>query len=500
MFAECVTRLTSELCDILGITVGESEHHDQFYCFDLDISSVVEATRLPASIPLIFLRREALWASDLDQLRELLGRIGIFHKTALLILFGPQEDLSLARRMVNERLRNVHAVDLIILGRRDIQHIVTAKDPQQALRFTICDQADLTLVSPYSFDEPAPHDLFFGREFEVRTITQSIPNSSVAVLGGRRIGKTSILHQVSAHLCETYSCHYMDWHPIRDYDTLFRTLAYHWPSIGELEPEPVSFHSVVAELRDDGPLILVLDEIDALLRFDIENDELLFKTFRSLSQEGVCRFIFSGERVLSNQLKYGSKSPLFNFCGQRIQLGYLDRRSARQLVTRPMEWMNIDLRDRESVVEGILDLSSCHPRLVQYICHNLIERINREGVRFIIPEHVERIAASNEFREEYLHTVWGDATPFEKALTLALEEVAVTQQEIQAALKRWDIPHTWEDLKTALHNLKTCSVFLQDNATYHFVAEQFPRIARESLDIEMEIGYLRRKITRERDL
>jgi hypothetical protein len=113
---------------------------------------------------------------------------------------------------------------------------------------------------------------------------------------------------------------------------------------------------------------------------------------------------------------------------------------------------------------------------------------------------VQRIAAGNEFREEYLHTVWGDATSFEKALTLALEKPAATHEEIQTALERWQIPYTWEDLKAALHNLKTCSVLVQDNATYHFVAESFPQIARESLDIEMEIGSLRRRIRREQDL
>jgi hypothetical protein len=292
----------------------------------------------------------------------------------------------------------------------------------------------------------------------------------------------------------------MDFHAIRDYDTLFRTIQYRWPSIGSLVPEPVSFHSIVAKLRGGGPLVFVLDEIDALLRFDIENDELLFKTFRSLSQEGLCRFIFSGERVLSNQLKYGVTSPLFNFCGQRIRLGYLEPKSAEKLVVEPMGWMNIEMRERERVVEGILDLSSCHPRLVQYICHSLIRQINQQGVRFVSSRHLQRIARSNELREEYLWTVWGDATPFERALTLALEQVAVTQDDIQASLKRWDIPYTWEGLTGALHSLEICSVLERDNDTFHFVAEHFPRIARESLDVEMEISMLRRRITRERDL
>ncbi|MGD9029157.1 MAG: HEAT repeat domain-containing protein [Anaerolineae bacterium] len=497
MFNECIKTLVTALCEILGATVTRADIHERIHCFVLQVSAVTRGTNLPQEIPLVLLQRDTLTESDLGDLRALLTDIKIFHRTALLVLFGDPERIRQAQRLTDEKLRDVHAFDVIVLGKNEIQRIVTAKSPPDVLRFAICEQADLTLVSPYSFDEPASPMLFFGREFEIRSITQAITNSSVAVLGGRRIGKTSILHRVSDLLGTTSSCHYMDCHAIRDYDTLFRTIGYRWPDIDSLPPKPVSFHSVVAGLRRDAPLVFALDEIDALLRFDIENDELLFKTFRSLSQEGQCRFIFSGERVLSNQLKYGSTSPLFNFCGQRIRLGYLEPKSAAQLIVEPMDWMNIELQEREPVVEGVLDLSSCHPRLVQYICHSLIKQINQEGVRFITRQHLQRVAGSNELREEYLWTVWGDATPFERVLTLALERVDATEDEIRAALHRWDVPYSWEGLRRALHNLEICSVLERDNHRFHFVAEHFPTIARETLDIGMEINALKRKITSE---
>jgi hypothetical protein len=121
-------------------------------------------------------------------------------------------------------------------------------------------------------------------------------------------------------------------------------------------------------------------------------------------------------------------------------------------------------------------------------------------VRFITDDHLQRLAGSNELHEEYLYTVWGDTTPFERAVTLALEETTVTQDDIQAALTRWDIPYTWGDLKAALHNLEICSILRRDDGTFHVVPEHFPQIARESLDVEMEINSLRRHIIRERNL
>jgi len=497
VYADCVGSLTSALCAILEATVTGAEVHERLHCFVLRVSRVVKGTNLPRDIPLVFLRREELTEGDLDDLKDLFRRIKVFHKTALLVMFVSGDRIAQARQLIDEKLRDVHAYDVVVLGENEIQRVVTAKKPPDALRFSICEQADLTLVSPYSCDEPASRDLFFGREFEIRTATQAVVNNSVAILGGRRIGKTSILHRVNEILRENCSCCYLDCHPIRDYRILFRTLVYRWPSLGSLPPEPVSFHSVVAELADDRLLVFVFDEIDALLRFDMANDELLFKTFRSLSQEGLCRFIFSGERVLSNQLKYGSKSPLFNFCGQRIQLGYLEPRSARRLIREPMRWMNIELRDEERVVDAIIDITSCHPRLVQYICHRLIQQVNQEAVRFITPELVERVADSSEFCEEYLYTVWGDATPLERIVTLALEGRTFTREQVEKSLRTWEIPYSWESLKTALHNLKTCSVLVQENATFRFVAQHFPRIARTSLDIDMEIGSLKRRMGRE---
>ncbi len=500
MYADCVGSLTSALCEILEATVTGTEVHERLHCFVLRVPQVVKGTNLPRDIPLVFLRGEELTEGDLDDLQSLFKRIKIFHKTAMQVMLGKGDSITQARQLIDEKLRNVHAYDVIVLGKKEMQEVVTAKKPPDALRFSICEQADLTLVSPYSCDEPASRDLFFGRELEIRTATQSVDNHSVAILGGRRIGKTSILHRVNEILRENHSCCYLDCHPIRDYGILFRTLVYHWPGLGSLPPEPVSFHSVVAELADDRMLVFIFDEIDALLRFDMANDELLFKTFRSLSQEGLCRFIFSGERVLSNQLKYGSKSPLFNFCGQRIQLGYLEPKSARQLIKEPMSWMNIELRDEGRVVDAIVDVTSCHPRLVQYTCHRLIQQVNQEAVRFITPEQVERIADSNEFCEEYLYTVWGDATPLERIVTLAVDRLSFTREQVEKSLRTWEVPYTWESLKTALHNMKTCSVLEQDNGTFRFVAQHFPRIARTNLDIEMEIGSLRRRMERDQDL
>jgi hypothetical protein len=59
MFAECVTSLTNELCDMLDVTMTGAESDGRLYAFALDVSSVAQRTNLPRAMPLVFLRRRA---------------------------------------------------------------------------------------------------------------------------------------------------------------------------------------------------------------------------------------------------------------------------------------------------------------------------------------------------------------------------------------------------------------------------------------------------------
>ena len=48
-------------------------------------------------------------------------------------------------------------------------------------------------LSPYVTKGPVPATMFFGREKEIKLISQTIQNTDYAILGGRLIGKSSTL-------------------------------------------------------------------------------------------------------------------------------------------------------------------------------------------------------------------------------------------------------------------------------------------------------------------
>ena len=345
--------------------------------------------------------------------------------------------------------------------------------------------------------------MFFGREGEIRFITQTVKNKPIAVLGGRGIGKTSVLQKVWRLLSQPtsdYRCVYLDCYPVWNCGDLFKAIAmdYECPEVSALDPDPINFLDVVDILHHDKPLLFIMDEIDALLRFDAANDELLFKTFRALSQKGTCHFIFSGEKCVSERLR-NPASPFFNFC-ESISLGYLDTRSAIELITGPMALMNIELRDQDRIVQEIIDLSSCHPRIVQLICRRLIEEINKDKVRYISYEHLQRLSGDRAFQEQYVRSIWGLATPLERIITLLLNDAGVTLSEIEAALGKAEVPYTTTELDTALSNLEMYSILKRVERLYRFVPERFPRIVRECMDIGREMEKYRREVQSERDL
>src|SRR5262249_34014490 len=156
---------------------------------------------------------------------------------------------------------------------------------------------------PYVVSGPVPENMFFGRESQLKMISQGIVRSNFAVVGGRKIGKSSILMRLRRLFEDDarYRAIYIDCEAQFDYENFFSALREHLNV--EVGSEPASFPSVAVAVRNSSPsrtLVFLLDEIDELLEFDANRHPRgpLLKAFRAASHEGVCRFVFSGGRTL----------------------------------------------------------------------------------------------------------------------------------------------------------------------------------------------------------
>ena len=153
------------------------------------------------------------------------------------------------------------------------------------------------------FDE----NLFFGRERLVQRILQTVHNNSLLLHGERRIGKTSLLHQVRQRLEQLDDPEYAFYPAYVDLqgtseERFFWTLAEQIrealaPVLGETSvPVPPTgdaneghrylvreLHRILGELRAQSPkevkLVLLIDEVDELNHYDPRVNQKLRSLF-----------------------------------------------------------------------------------------------------------------------------------------------------------------------------------------------------------------------------
>lgn len=493
-FQTIAALLASMLCDMLGFTMLDARTYRDLHGYVVKAPAL--RLRVPPRFPIIFLRKREFSPEDINDVRSLMNILNMTSYFALLIDLNDWPSQLDKRKNLKYLVRGaIH--DLIVLDGSDLRQIIMARDPEQCLIQIILSQVDLNAVSPYVTSGPVPENMFFGRDNELKTVTRKVKDCSFALIGGRKIGKTSILAKVYRLLGETpdFFPLYLDCQAVTDYDGFFEAVQSMWevelPSFS-----PGGFRHLITQLNNDwarGTVIILLDEIDALLSYDLLSQEKLFRVFRALSQEQYCRFVFCGERILYTRL-HAPDSPLFNFC-DTIHLSYLDEQSARRIILEPMQAMGIILEDQETLVREIMDLSSCHPNIVQYICQRLIIQINRRGARRITMADLEAVRHSSQFSEYFTEVTWGNATALEKIVSLLMiDQGPFTLTDIKAFLTRAEVAVPQADLEEAIRDLVLYSILRKNGQYYEFANQGFLQVIKASQDIPTLVDSLKKKI------
>jgi hypothetical protein len=416
---------------------------------------------------------------------------------ALIVDLNDSADHLDQRRKLRTLVRDtIH--DFIVLDGTDLRRVLIARDPGQRLVEIILGQVDLTVVSPYVTSGPVPENMFFGRENELKTITRKIGDTSFALVGGRKIGKTSTLVKVYRLLSESIGVErtlYLDCQSVDSADAFFEAASTLWHIDPPLRTAEDFRRYLVAHGRGEArePLVLLLDEVDGLISYDQAHGHSLFSVFRALSQQRRCRFVLCGERVLYSQI-HAADSPLFNF-GDVIHLGYLREGAARRVISEPMQAMGIAIQNPDEVVAEIIRLSSCHPNLVQNLCQQLILEANRRHSRQITPADLRRVRHSSSFHEYFLEVTWGNTSALERAITLLIaDRDSVAFSEVQQILAEADIVVTQAEVERAVAGLRLNSILVKEGQRYRLSSAVFADIVRESQEVDILLSALRSEV------
>lgn len=379
-----------------------------------------------SKVPVVLTTASRLLAPPFcDRLIHSVHALGAEDSALVFVLpFIKRDALETRRTSLRSQLRDAAGQHVVLFGREDLGRILADPAPQRALRGFVLSQIDITYVSPYTTAGRTSDLVFFGRESEMREISDHIVQDSYAVVGGRRIGKTSMLRRLSNYSLPQFGFQtvYLDCSSISSYPNLMRTRLREWnpPNPGSTSE---TFSDILQSPPAELPLIILLDEVDKLLDYDRKTEPReswpLCNQFRSFSNNGYGTFVFAGERILREVLR-DSTGPLFNFV-RVLRLRPLDFHAVGELVVKPMKKLDIVFSDEDAIIRRIWEVTSGHPAVVQRLCDRLVAQLAQHALRRLTPADVDQVVTDPVFiRDDFLATYLSRATVLEHLIVLLM--------------------------------------------------------------------------------
>jgi tetratricopeptide (TPR) repeat protein len=265
--------------------------------------------------------------------------------------------------------------------------------------------------NPYAAGAPILNEeLFFGREALLSRVIQTIPNNSLLLYGERRIGKTSLQHQLKRRL-ETMNDPVYEFFPVyidlegTPQERFFATLAHEVfdqldgileelrPATDPAEDPAYDYHRLVRDIRAvlkrlrersnrRVKLVLLIDEVDELNYYDPRINQKLRSLFmKSFAEDLVA--VVSGVGIKKDWEREGS--PWFNFF-EEVEVRPFADEHARELIEKPIRGV---FEFEDGVVARIIQQAERKPYLIQKLCVSVVNRMHEQGRRRITMADVE---------------------------------------------------------------------------------------------------------------
>ena len=452
----------------------------QFVGFRLSGFIPLDNVILPSEIPLLMSRHNTLNSDeDIEDMHHLVTPKHL----ALLAIPATEHELYQLQRLISSKTKSTYELDVIVIGNRVLSQLARSREPQKELMKLILEHVNLTFVSPFVIDGPTPDNVFFGREAEIRMVKERIASANFAIVGNRKIGKTSVLKRLRREIApQGIAPLFIDCQFVKNADGFLSQFGIqaglHLP-----QHTPEGLQRVLIELRGKDKLpVLLLDEVDALLAHEREHGEALIAMLRTLTQAGTCHIVFCGSGGLVRQIN-DSSSPFYNFA-QEIRLGYLTESAARMVITQPFSQMGIVFDDSDSVLKEIVTVTSGHPNLLQYLGRGLVQAANQHPQHLVARTDLDMLIASQDFVDYYLKTIFGEANSIEKLIVLLAPNEAFEPQYIRNATLNHNLRLSETDLEDSLRMLRVYSILEKNNKMYSLIPKRLKYILESTQEVE----------------
>lgn len=487
VFARAADKIIHFFCRTLGWTPGGPLGMGALWGRRVETPGL--RIRIPSVIGFLACQHSLMETRDVAHLRHLLEQVGPENRFGFLLVTG---DKARSRALLDQGQSSELRSDIILLTPEDLKAVLGGQNPLSLLIRCLLEQVALSVVSPFVTEGPVPASMFFGREDEIKEIHYRLDHSNVALVGPRRVGKTSVLQRVASSLRkQDRPVFYLDCQALsKGSDFLTSLAAEHLPGWDM----KMSFPAILMELghRHEGrQATFIFDGIDLMLSQDPSNSEFLGRAFRQATTEGKASFLLCGERTLHHRL-HQPDSAFHNF-GHAMYLGYLSPSEATSLICEPLEQMEVCFEDRAACLEMLLYVSAGHPNLIQRACSALVDRLDRERTRRIETDLLRDVLTDQSFSEEYLETLWGSSGMRERiaTLTIGLDE-ELTAQDLRTRLgDEYNVQVALPELVESLDNLCLYGLLERRGPRYHLAVRSFPEMAGQVMDLKEGVEHYR---------
>lgn len=483
----------------LGYTVRESKSSLGYELFTIDLSSW--KLRLSNRTPVIWVQTKDLDGLSAQHIMQSLGDVlrerNLTRQITLVLFDGNSAPLF--------RYRTGLDYNLVLIGAEEQKHVIQSRRPSGELLDLISKQMPISFLSPYETRAPVTGSRFFGREHEIARILSN-PDTNHAILGIRRIGKTSLLREIERLLIEREEgprVVYLECSDLLSTDDYIREVVRklnprELPRL-EMQKYVFFFPNFLERMSKQikSKIIFLLDEIDNLVIMQ-RGDWELFRMLRASSNKGACQYIIAGFREAMRE-QYMLDSPFYNFT-QEIRLSEFTRQQARQLIITPMENLRVRIRNEEEVLNRIYTETAGHPNLIQYYCLILLRKLDQSGEREIGPESLIDVYNDEGFTSHLLTSFMQNTENREKALVYALlmsdanaGGKGFSLEQIDELLHKGGILLPQKSIDEACNVLTLAGIIHRKGRDFYFTSPVFTKVLQQTYDL----SYLFRKVKEE---
>lgn len=480
----------------LGYTVRAGKPSMDYQLFYMDLSSW--KLRLSSRTPVIWVQTKDLDGISSQHVMESLGDVlrerNLTRQIVLVIIDGNSFPLFRHKTNLNH--------NLVLIGAEEQKNVLHSRRPTGELLDIISAQVPISYLSPYETRAPVTGSRFFGREHEISRILAN-PDTNHAILGIRRIGKTSLLRETERILLEQEAAArvvYLECSDLLSTDDYIREVVRklnprELPRL-ELQKYVFFFPNFLERMSKQfkSKIIFLLDEVDNLVIMQ-RGDWELFRMLRASSNKGACQYIIAGFREAMRE-QYMLDSPFYNFT-QEIRLSEFTRQQARNLVVTPMENLRVRFKNEDEVISRIYEETAGHPNLIQYYCLILLRQLDQTGEREISPKSLIDVYADEGFTSHLLTSFMQNTENREKALIYALMmstkeagSKGFGQEEIDNVLRKGGISLPQKDIDEACNVLTLAGVIHRKGKEFYFTSPVFTKVLQQTYDLD----YLFRKV------